>query len=212
MSDLFQRNFDFELNGLVSAAPSATARSEIEAQLRIETARQEGIEIGRLEGRKEAEAAYQQTLEDAATQERAAIKEQLAQLVAQETQTRAQLERDTVEMFLGLAERLVPDLLGDHDRDLAVAVIRKNLELSKGRKALCITVNPAVAELLDRESTDWLYGDSNSVDIRVTADQTLGRGAVLIRWDGGRLEYDLEAACGAVLTALREAAEKLKTQ
>ena len=212
MTDIFRRNFDFETTGIVSTMPSAAARSEVELQLKLEAARLEGIEIGKQEGRKEAEAAYHKALEDGATQERAAIREQLAHLLAKESRTRAQLEREIVEMFLGISERLIPELLDTHAVDLAVGVVRQNLEKARGQKKLQVHACPDVAEMLNRESMDWLYGETSGVDISVTSDTNMARGAVQIEWDGGRLEYDLDAACTAISTALQNATSKLTPQ
>jgi len=209
MTDLFQRNFDAEMNGLVSHADTPSARSDIELQLLIEEARREGVEIGKAEGRREAEAAFQQTLAASASQERAAIQEQLKILLSKETHTRAQMERDIIEMFLGISERLIPELLDRYGPDLAVETIRQSIERTRSAQVLTVRASPEVTDVLAREKVDWLYEDARGVDINIVSDTSMVRGAVEVAWDGGRLEYNLEAACDAIFAALRDAADAL---
>lgn len=209
MTDLFQRNFDAELNGLVSHVDTPARRSDIELQLMIEEARREGIEIGRAEGRREAEASFQQTLAESASQERLAIQEQLTVLLSQETHTRAQMERDVIEMFLGISERLIPELLESYGPDLAVETIRQSIERTRSAQVLTVRASPEVTDVLAREKVDWLYEDARGVDINIVSDTSMVRGAVEVAWNGGRLEYNLEAACDTIFAALKDAAETL---
>lgn len=210
MTDLFQRNFDAELNGLVPTTDAPVARSDIERQLMIEEARREGIEIGKAEGRREAEAGFQQTLAASAAQERAAIQEQLKFLLTRETHTRAQMERDIIEMFLGISERLIPELLDSYGPDLAVETIRQSIERTRSAQVLTVRASPEVTDVLAREKVDWLYEDTRGVDINIVSDTSMVRGAVEVAWDGGRLEYNLETACDVIFAALKDAAETLK--
>lgn len=209
MTDLFQRNFDVELNGLVSRVDTPAARSEVELQLMVEAARLEGIEIGKAEGRREAEVAFQQTLAESAGQERAAIQEQLKILLTRETRTRALMERDIIEMFLGISERLIPELLDNYGVDLAVGAIRQSIERTRSTQVLTVRTSPEVTDVLDREKIDWLYEEARGVDINIVSDANMVRGAVDVVWGGGRLEYNLEAACDAIFAALQDAAETL---
>ena len=210
MSDIFQRNFDSELSGLVSNVNSPAARSDVELQLMLEEARLEGVEVGKAEGRREAEAAFQQTLAQSASQERAAIVEQISALISRETHTRDQIEQDIIEMFLGISERLIPELLDSYGIDLAVTTIRQSIEGTRSGQVLTIRTSPEVTDVLDREKIDWLYEDARGVDINIVSDTSMVRGAVHVEWDGGRLEYNLEAACDAIFAALKDAAETLK--
>lgn len=210
MTGLFQRNFDTELNGLISPTEARAVRSDVELQLMLEEARLEGVEIGKAQGRQEAEGIFQQTLADSASQERAAIQERVHALIVQDTHTRAQMERDIVEMFLGISERLIPELLDSYGIDLAVTAIRQSIEGTRSGQALTIRTSPEVTDVLDREKIDWLYEDARGVDINILSDASMVRGAVDVEWDGGRLEYNLEAACDGIFAALQNAAETLR--
>lgn len=90
-------------------SPDEAALAEIEQ--RIQSARQEGFNAGRSVGRQDALSELDTARETRLTEEREAIRTQLAALLDQDSAQRRSCERDITELFLGIAERLVPELL-----------------------------------------------------------------------------------------------------
>ena len=60
--------------------------------------------------------------------------------------------------------------------------------------------------VLQNEVPDWLTLASRNAQIDLVTDPEMLRGAAQVHWKGGRLEYDIEAACAVVLQSLAQAA------
>lgn len=208
MIDLFQRNFD-QQSGSPAFTSGERARLAEQAEIaeRVETARKEGFDAGRTIGRQDAQAEIDAEREARLTAERTAIRDQLNALLEQDAQQRRDTERDIVELFLGIAERLVPELLDSYGRDLALDRIRQSVEQSRTDPVLTVRAAPDVAEALQADPPEWMAGAMRSAQIDVVPDPEMAQSAAQVRWRSGRMEYDLQAATNAVLTALKTAAE-----
>ncbi|UWR17437.1 FliH/SctL family protein [Sulfitobacter sp. M368] len=211
MIDLFQRNFDTEPAEKPKDSPQ-DKMSELaafaEQELRIKEARQEGFDAGRSVGRQDAQGEYDAAREERLTQERTAIRDQLNAVLEQDAELRRTSERDIVELFLGIAERLVPELLENYGTDLAIERIRQSVALARTDPVLTIRACPDVAEALQSEAPEWLASATRTAQIDVVADPELSGSAAQVRWKGGRLDYDIEQASIAVLASLATAAKE----
>ena len=207
MIDLFQRNFDTDAKRAVHGDASATAEAIADLKAQLEAARQEGFDAGRTIGRQDAKAEFDAAETERLTLERDAIRTQLEALVASDTQLRLDTERDIVELFSGIAERLVPELLDTYGVDLAIARIRQSVQQSRTDPVLIVRACPDVISVLENEAPDWLSNASRNTQIDLQADPSMNRGAAQVRWKGGRLDYDIHAASLAMLKGLAKAAE-----
>lgn len=207
MIDLFQRNFDTDTTPLKQSATAATAEATLDLKLQLEEARQQGFDAGRDLGKRDAQEEFAEAEAERLIAERAAIREQLSALLHQDEKLRRDTERDIVELFLALGERLTPELLDTYSADLAVARIRESVERVRSDPVLSIHAAPDVIAQLQDETPEWLDDATQDKVIKLIADPEMSRGAAQVRWKGGRLEYDLNAAATAMIAALRQAAD-----
>ena len=205
MIDLFARNFDSDN---APAAPVTTIDEE-ELNLRLAEARKQGFDAGRAVGQQDAKAEFDAHEDARLEAESAEIRAQLDALIAQDTRQCRATETDIVELFLGIGDRLVPELLQNYGVDLAIGRIRESVALSRSTPVLSITACPEVAARLKAEPPVWLPASTDAASIKIVADSDLPRGAARVVWQGGKLEYDLEEATTAVRSALQTAAVEL---
>jgi len=205
MIDLFARNFDSDN---APAAPVTTIDEE-ELNLRLAEARKQGFDAGRAVGQQDAKAEFDAQEDARLEAESAEIRAQLDALIAQDTRQCRATETDIVELFLGIGDRLVPELLQSYGVDLAIGRIRESVALSRSTPVLSITACPEVAARLQAEPPVWLPASTDAASIKIVADSDLPRSAARVVWQGGKLEYDLEEATTAVRSALQTAAVEL---
>lgn len=205
MINLFDHNFDVEAKQSVHRDATTAAKATADQKEQLEVARKEGFDAGRDLGRKEAKAEFDEGASDRFEQERQVIQEQLAQLIAQDTQQKTTSERDIVELFLGIAERLVPELIGSYGPALAIDRIRHAVQQARTDPALTIRACSDVITALETETPGWLTVASRTAQIELVSDPQMPRGTAQVQWNGGRLEYDIEAACVTVLQSLAQA-------
>lgn len=205
MIDLFARNFDSDN---APAAPVTTIDEE-ELNLRLAEARKQGFDAGRAVGQQDAKAEFDAQEDARLEAESAEIRAQLDALIAQDTRQCLATETDIVELFLGIGDRLVPELLQNYGVDLAIGRIRESVALGRSTPVLSITACPEVAARLQAEPPVWLPASTDAASIKIVADSDLPRGAARVAWQGGKLEYDLEEATTAVRSALQTAAVEL---
>lgn len=206
MITLFDHNFDVESERSVHRDATSSIEAIADLKEQLETARKEGFEAGRDLGQKEAKAEFDAGAAERFEQERQSIQEHLAQLVAQDTRHHKETERDIIELFLGIAERLVPELIGHYGPQLAADRIKQAVQQTRTAPELTINACPDVVAVLEDEATSWLTIASHTAEIDIFADPDMPRGSAQVRWKGGRLEYDLETACTQMLQALAQAA------
>lgn len=205
MISFFDHNFDAEINVSIhcEASTAATAISNLKEQLEI--ARKEGFDAGRELGMNEARTEFDETATHRFEQDRQIIQEQLARLMAQDAQQQTTTERDIVELFLGIAERLVPNLLSTFGTALAIDQIRHAVQQVRTDPSLTIRACSEVINALQTEKPGWLTIASRNAQIDLISDPQMSRGTAQVQWSGGRLEYDIEAACLTVIQLLAQA-------
>ena len=207
MINLFGQNFDLEAKRTVHKESAATAQATADLKEQLEVARKQGFDAGRDLGRKEAKTEFEAAAQERLESERQIIQDQLAQMVQQDNQQQAETERDIVELFLGIADRLAPELTKTYGTQLAIDRIRHAVQQVRSDPALSIRAHADVIAALQSESATWLATAGQNARIDLHPDAAMARGAAQVRWNGGRLEYDIEAACDAIREALAEAAE-----
>ena len=214
MIDLFQRNFDTDARPAQKAEAAAVAEAEAEAELnqQLEAARQQGFDAGRRIGRQDAEEDLQVKAVERHEAILAEIQAQIAALAATDARHSLEMERDIVELFSGIAERLVPELLDTYGIDLALSRIRTSIEHARTDPVLKIRACPDVIGVLQHESPQWLSPASGEAQITLQPDADMNPGAVQVHWQGGQLEYDLHAASQAMMQALAHAAEEYENE
>ena len=205
MIDLFARNFDSDN---APAVPVTTLDDE-ELNLRLAEARKQGFDAGRAVGQLDAQAEFDAQEDERLEAESEAIRGQLDVLIAQDTRQCRATEADIVELFLGIGDRLVPELLQTYGGDLAVRRIRESVALSRSTPVLSITACPDVVARLEAHPPVWLPTSTDAASIKIIADSDLPRGAAQVVWQGGKLEYDIEQATTAVRSALQTATVEL---
>ncbi len=205
MTDLFNRNFDTETISVRADVHPQT--DEVDAMLA--KARQEGFDAGRRVGKSDAQIEFEAGEANRLSLERQEICAQLSKLVVAEGAEALKAEHDIVEMFLGIADRIVPELLSKYGSDLAVARIIESVKQARTDPVLSINAHPDVIQRLEDLGESWRERISFPVQIKVTGDPRMARGAATVCWKGGRLNYDITAAALAVQEALEAAAKQL---
>ena len=206
MIELFDRNFDSE------AGPVFPEKQNPNSELddKLAKARQEGFDAGRRVGKRDAQAEFEATEAERLTQEREQIKAQLNELVLADANQGYEAERDIVEMFLGIADRLVPELLAQYGTDLAVARIRESVKQARTDPVLSIHAHPDVVKALEEQAANWLEEQPLAAQINIVGDSKMAPGAAQVSWKAGRLNYDIAEAAQAMREALEIAAKRLK--
>lgn len=208
MIDLFRHNFDVDTDRAAHGEATAAARARTEAQARLEEARQQGFDAGRALGRQEAQAEHAQADAARLAEAHDSISAQLASLGAVDAALAQTAERDIVDMFLGVADRLLPELLATHGADLAAARIRKSVAEARTDPVLKIHASPEVIAVLESETPDWV--GTGPTRIELVPDVQAAPHTAQVFWQGGHLEYDLDQACTAIRDALHKAAHDFK--
>lgn len=210
MIELFQHNFDDENRRAVHKDTLSKAEDLADLKEQLEAARQQGFDAGTAHGRQQAQAEFEQMDAERLAAVRESISSQLTALAAQDMAHRHETERDIVELFSAVAERLVPELLDHYGISLAVERVRQSVEQARTDPVVTIKTSPEVLAVLENETPGWLSDAADHTRIDLRADPEMNQGAAEVRWKGGRLEYDLHEACCAMLKALHDAAGYLK--
>ncbi|MFY0597923.1 MAG: hypothetical protein JXQ85_15950 [Cognatishimia sp.] len=220
MMALSLRDFDAESDrygGDATAEVAAAAETplysftEEELGKLLVEARQEGMKQGReeglTEGRREAQADLQAQA-TAATQE---LRDQFAVFVSQDSQRRAELERDLIDMVLDICERAVPDLLKAHSTDQVQARLADAIGKGARHAELEIRISPETETILTDVITQITPPDQ-TVAPKIFADVSLKNGEARMTWENGFMQYSLDRVCEEILLALRHASEQMKLQ
>lgn len=221
MMALTLRDFDAESDRFGEDQSVSTAVSEPEVPLYTFTeeelgkmladARQQGFdqghEEGLAEGRREAQADLQAQA-TAATQE---LRDQLAVFVSQDTDRRAELERDLIDMVLEICERTIPDLLKSYSTEQVQARLADAIGKGARQAELDIRISPETETVLAEIITQITPPDRKSSP-KITADPSLKNGEAQMSWDNGFMTYSLDRVCEEILLSLRHASEQMKLQ
>lgn len=209
MMELFRHNFDDEDRRALHKETLSNAEGIADLKAQLEEARQQGFDAGRAHGRQEAKAEFETMDAERLAQMRGTISQQLADLADADARSFHETEHNIIDLFSAVAERLVPELLDRYGIALAIERIRQSVDKARTDPVLMIRTSPEVMEALEGEAPEWLSDTARKTQIEFISDPLMNKAAALIQWKGGRLEYDLHAACYSMITALHDAAKDL---
>lgn len=222
MSGLFLRNFDEDacafagpgLNGAQGPEATETADtprfSEADMARMIAEARAAAIAEGKAQGAADTRAEMQIALEVQSEEVSQSIRDELGAMSGRIDRQFRQMEQEMVELALGLAERLLPEILSAHGPDLLVSRIREGMTKARGNAALRIFVSPAMQPLIERAAERWKSQDFDHMEIVISADPALSDTSTRLNWKNGYFEYNLDRVCDELRGLLRQSVASLK--
>jgi flagellar biosynthesis/type III secretory pathway protein FliH len=216
MTGLFLRNFESDEGAMPRLRePTGTLAepmhylSENELLEQLARARLDGFAEGKLAGDFDARKAMAVSESAKAQELTASILTQLEALSHEDAVRRLEMERDTADLLLALAERILPDFVKNNASDLVSERVFSGLKLA-GEGAL-ITISVA-AENVDRvreDSAAWAKNGFKQPKIEIQSDPTLSQTTVRIDWQNGYLDYDIDSVSTATIKILRRAVSKM---
>ncbi|NRB02709.1 MAG: hypothetical protein HRU30_05525 [Rhodobacteraceae bacterium] len=209
MIDLFFRNFD---EARPDEGPPVEEIEEDFAEppreLNLDDLLAEARQAGYDEGHAVATQALQtQYAESDAAQMRAdhaVIQGHLAELLQRDATRQEATHREVYEMFLGIAERFVPEFLDAYGEQLALARVQEALQTIQTSSEIRVQAHPAVATALQDMLAQDGGGDGADQRIKITSDDT--GPTANVTWREGRFEYCLDTASAALMEELHNMA------
>ncbi len=224
MSGLYLRNFDEDScafpagkmgrdgHPIEPEQPQERSFSETEVNLMIADARAAAIAEGKVLGNAEARAEVEASVNAQSVEIVQSIHQQLAEVSGKIDRHFLQIEQEMVELALGLAERLLPEILEVHGPDLLVARIRSGMAKARGNTALRIHVSETMQPLIQQAAERWKSQDFDHIDIVISADPEMADTATRLNWKNGYFEYNLNRACDELRQVLQRSVASLKDQ
>jgi flagellar biosynthesis/type III secretory pathway protein FliH len=224
MISLFERNFD-EDPGLGHAAyqplpsepfdhPAEAPRhfTETEVETLLNEARDKAFAEGHAQGVAETREELETAAATALQETLAAVGGDLANLSSQVDMQFQQLEKEMVELSLGVAERVIPEFLEAFGEDLVTAKIQSGMRIASGNATLQINVSEDMAPSIQDLVASWQKTEFENLDIAVIPNDQMSDGSARLNWKHGYLEYNLDHVCEELLTALRSASDQMTAQ
>ncbi|SHH79702.1 FliH/SctL family protein [Cognatishimia maritima] len=216
MMALTLRDFDAENDRHAKGAANASdaplySFTEEELGKLMSEARQQGEAQGHAEGLAEGRREAQAEIQAQAVAATQALRDQLAVFVSQDTERRAELERDLIDMVLEIAERVVPDFIKLHSAEQVQTRLAEAISKGARHAELEIRVSPETEALLAQNIAQITPPDQ-PVAPKLMADTTLRNGEAKMTWENGLMTYSLDRVCDEILKALRHASEQMKHQ
>ncbi|TFI59629.1 flagellar assembly protein FliH [Sphingomonas parva] len=165
-------------------------RLELEREMALSQARQDGYEAGLAFARSEREAAMLAAV-DALQAGVEQIAEEVDAAVAKTTAEAAELALAAADLIAGRALAAAPVETID-------AALGRVLEQLGRNPKLQIRVHTSLVEEMERMIAARQAGDRRRMFLHVAGDDTLALGDTLITWDGGGLRLEAEARRDAV--------------
>ena len=216
MNALFLRDFDAE-QALVAdtvtepedQGPPLFTFTEAEITKMLADARAEGQTAGLTEGESAGRQAERATIEAEALGALQALQAQLAEFNTQDASRRDDMQRDIVDLFLDIAERVAPDFLAAHSAELVQARLSEAVNLAREHSRLNITLSPETQSLM---AETFKVLDPTEDLLIINGDPDFKPGEARVTWDNGFLKYNIDRVVGELLDGLREASAKLNPQ
>lgn len=219
MTDIFARNFDYEIEEEAAQLEDATETSTqatvplIQAEMMAEQAKKAGYDEGVIAGAARALSEERSSRTARCDEALLALSSSFMDLAARDARLRAEVELEMAELITGIGERLLPDLFEGHIADTLVARINSALRFASGEGQVSIRVPPELAdELIPRLEALVQSVDHDAIQFRVLADTQIDDGTIRMNWRNGFLEYDPALASAEALNTLKEAIVELRTQ
>jgi flagellar biosynthesis/type III secretory pathway protein FliH len=216
MNGLFLRNFEADQGAMAqqleadgSAAAPMQTLSESELQERLARARLDGFAEGRLAGELDTRKAMAESESAKAQELRASILTQLEALSHEDAVRRLEMERDTADLLLALAERILPDFIDNHASDLIAERVFSGLKLAGEGALITISVAAENVARIREDAVTWTKSSFQQPKIEIESDPTLSQTSVRIDWQNGYLDYDINRVSAATIKILRRAVSKM---
>lgn len=220
MTTLFALDFDDEEAGqaatpapvkiaVESAGEQLVTLSPEKLEALLDKARHEARDEAFLAGVAAAKTEMESAIATHAASTLDSITEALQALATQDDIRRRELERDVVELFLDVGEKIIPQLLSAYSTDLAVEQIRKSLRMTDGTTRLSIRVSPNTQVAVAAELEALTLKNNLSLQPQLTADPSMKDGEARLDWENGFMEYSLDLVCNQLLDALHTAAQQM---
>ncbi|ETX28906.1 hypothetical protein [Roseivivax isoporae] len=208
MRFVFDRDFDREIEierGGVGIAAEDAAEDEILG--RIEAARREGFEDGRVEGHRIAMAEAHAEMQRLRLSALGTLAAGMQDLVAATDLHRAQLEADAADFAFALCEKFAPEILGRLGPGRLRTEVLAALKLTLGAGRVRVRLSSDSAERLGPGIEAEAEALGLDARIEIIRDDTLGPGDGRVEWNNGFMETHFASLCDRVIATLREAKE-----
>ncbi len=219
MTDIFARNFDFEIEEETAqleeatAAPAQSTVTLVQAEMMAEQAKKAGYDEGMIAGAARALSEERSSRTALCDEALVVLSHSFMDLAARDARLRAEVELEMAELITGIGERLLPDLFEGHIADALVARINSALRFASGEGQVSIRVPPELTEELTPRLEALVQSvDHEGVQFRVLTDTQIDDGTIRMNWRNGFLEYDPALASAEALNTLKEAIVELRTQ
>lgn len=216
MIGLFLRNFEADQGAVTqqieadgSAAAPMQSLSESELQEKLARAHLDGFAEGRLAGEFDARKAMAESESAKAQELTASILTQLEALSHEDAVRRLEMERDTADLLLALAERILPDFIKNHASDLVSERVFSGLKLAGDGALITIWVAAENVARIRKDAATWIKSGFQQPKIEIKSDPTLSQTSVRIDWQNGYLDYDIDSVSTATIKILRRAVNKM---
>lgn len=218
MTDIFARNFDFDV-----VDPEVTEGDDagggpamipvVEADMLAEKARTAGYEEGLIAGAANALAEERGNRSARSDDALISLAHGLSDLVTRDRRLRAEVELEMAEILTDIGERLLPDLFDAHIADILVARINSAIQFASGEGQVSIRVPPELADDLTPKLNTLLKSvDHDGVHFRIITDPQIEDATIRMDWRNGFMQYDPAFASEEALNTLKEAVFELKSQ
>ena len=216
MNALFLRDFDAEQASVANTVtepedqgPPLFTFTEAEIAQMLADARAEGHTAGLTVGEAAGRQAERATIEAEALGALQDLQAQLAEFNAQDASRRDDMQRDIVDLFLDIAERVAPDFLAAHSAELVQARLSEAVHLAREHSRLNITLSPETQNLM---AETFKVLDPTDELLIINSDPDFKHGEARVTWDNGFLKYNIDRVVGELLDGLREASAKMNPQ
>ena len=221
MNNLFQRNFDEDptsalmlrsgVAGLGAGKPLPQF-SESEVEQLIADAKDTAFSAGKAEGLAEARSEINSSLDMQVNEALQTIRTEFAELSTIAHQQAAHLESEMINLALGIAERIIPELLETHGSEILGKRIQSGMRLATGNARVKITTSDELAPIIQERLETQQLQEFNQVDFLVIPDSTMSKSSARVTWENGYYNFSLDRVCDEIRKALRQAAASFNSQ
>ncbi len=174
--------------------------SRSEFQQEIEFAYKKGLEEGKLEGFRTAEAELGQSLQ--------MVEELITKLQAYQEEFLSQHQEVMVELLFKIAERIVGPL-AEQQKNLIQTTLNKILQEAQIAGRIKIMVHPEDLNALQSLEPELKKNFPDLKEIGLVADEMVSRGGCLVETDLGKLDARIETQIHELIKHLRKLAATL---
>ncbi|HYC03568.1 MAG TPA: hypothetical protein VED40_09765 [Azospirillaceae bacterium] len=169
--------------------PPEPTFSLADLQAQVQMARQQGIEMGRAEGRQQAEVDAERALTDALNR----VDQHMVQLIQAEAAGRHRRDEDTRRLALGIVRKLFPTLVRRHGLAEVEGTVATLLDELRDEPKLVIRVHESWLEAMRERIEGMAARHGFAGVVTVLADPRCGELDCRADWGDGGAERDVGA-------------------